>query len=58
MAAWRCLRHRAVFELRIAGVVDAIRQVLVEGKQSPGLDGGIEAARSFYDKIIPIAQSG
>ena len=27
------------------------RQVLVEGKQSPGLDGGIEAARSFYDKI-------
>lgn len=27
------------------------RQVLVEGKQSPGLDGGIEAARSFYDRI-------
>ena len=27
------------------------RQVLVESKQSPGLDGGIEAARSFYDKI-------
>ena len=27
------------------------RQVLIEGKQSPGLDGGIEAARSFYDKI-------
>ncbi|MBC7988788.1 MAG: alpha/beta hydrolase [Luteimonas sp.] len=27
------------------------RQVLIEGKQSPGLAGGIEAARSFYDKI-------
>lgn len=27
------------------------RQVLVESKQSPGLGGGIEAARSFYDKI-------
>lgn len=27
------------------------RQVLVEGKQSPGLDGGIEAARSFHDRI-------
>ena len=27
------------------------RQVLVEGRQSPGLDGGIEAARSFYDRI-------
>jgi len=27
------------------------RQVLVEGRQSPGLGGGIEAARSFYDRI-------
>lgn len=27
------------------------RQVLVEGKQAPGLGGGIEAARSFYDRI-------
>jgi epsilon-lactone hydrolase len=27
------------------------QQVLVEGKQSPGLGGGIEAARSFYDRI-------
>jgi monoterpene epsilon-lactone hydrolase len=27
------------------------RQVLAEGKQSPGLGGGIEAARSFYGKI-------
>lgn len=27
------------------------REVLVESKQSPGLDGGIEAARGFYDKI-------
>ncbi|MEZ0470747.1 alpha/beta hydrolase [Luteimonas salinilitoris] len=27
------------------------RQVLVESRQSPGLDGGIEAARSFYARI-------
>lgn len=27
------------------------RQVLVESRQAPGLGGGIEAARSFYDKI-------
>jgi epsilon-lactone hydrolase len=27
------------------------RQVLVEGRQSPGLGGGIEAARNFYDRI-------
>lgn len=27
------------------------RQVLVESKQSPGLDGGIEQARAFYDRI-------
>ncbi|MCL1633394.1 alpha/beta hydrolase [Luteimonas sp. SX5] len=27
------------------------REVLAEGKQSPGLGGGIEAARRFYDKI-------
>lgn len=26
-------------------------QVLVEGRQSPGLDGGIEAACAFYDRI-------
>lgn len=27
------------------------REVLVESEQSPGLDGGIEAARSFHDRI-------
>lgn len=31
--------------------LERFREVLVEGKQSPGLDGGIEAARSFYDRI-------
>ncbi len=27
------------------------REVLAEGRRSPGLDGGIDAARAFYDQI-------
>jgi acetyl esterase/lipase len=28
-----------------------VREVLAEGRRSPGLDGGIDAARAFYDRI-------